>query len=267
MNNRGPRDPANLIEGKVEILAYEKGVLFDHQVLKNILLYQGLGQVISAISSSYPPKPRIVARMAIGDQGTIPADLTVPRVPQKNLTSLYHEIYRKDIDSTVPTIYSLNGLNIVGTTTLGSSTITGMATTVGISAGMVVTGTGVPLGTVVVNILGANSIQVSNLAISSNTGITLNFAGAANQCVFVATFAAAAIDISAFSDPAKPYVNEVGLVILDPTAPDGLGRSPVTSPATPPSDEVLLSIRTFKSVPFVAANDITLTVRYTLYTE
>jgi hypothetical protein len=185
------------LKGRVEIWAYRGIELLDYQDLHNIILYQGNAEVIRTLSTISPTtKPRIITRMAVGDLGTIPADPTVPKVPVKTMTALYHEIYRKDCDSR-----------------------------------------------------------------------TLTLSGSTNKCQFVATFAATDIVISAYSNPSQPRVNEVGLIIIDPTAPSGLVRSAVTSPNVPPSDEVLLSIRTFKSIPFEIANDVSVTIRYTLYME
>ena len=109
-NRRGLGSPANLLEGMVEIFAYRKGELFYHDVMKNIILFQGQAEIIRAISIISPAtKPRVIARMAIGDQGTIPSDSTVPKVPTKDMTGLFHETYRKDIDSRTPTLYSTSG--------------------------------------------------------------------------------------------------------------------------------------------------------------
>ena len=248
---------------------YKKGVLIDRQSYKNILLYQGLAEVIRTLSTTTPTTaPRIVTRMAIGDQGTIPSDSTVPKVPVKSATGLYHEIYRKDVDSTVQTLYSPAGFSYTGNTTTGSDLLTGMSSTIGVTVGMVVTGTGIPLGTVVANpTVSPTSIQLSTPATSSNSAIEINFSGTVNQCEFVATFDASSIPSTVFSNPSQPRINEVGLVIIDPTAVSGLVRAPVSAPTPPANDEVLLSIRTFNSVPFVAANDITVTIRYTLFTE
>jgi hypothetical protein len=191
------------LQGKLELFAYRGKELVDYQESHNIVFYQGNAEVIRTLSTVSPSTtPRIINRMCIGDQGTIPADSTVPKVPTKDLpvlistTGLYHEIYRKDVDSRVQTI-------------LGST----------------------------------------------------------NECKFIATFSATDIALSAYTNPSQPRINEVGLVIVDPVAPGGLTRLPVTAPSTPPSDEVIMTIRTFKSVPFEIANDVTVTIRYTVYME
>ena len=182
-------------KGRVELWAYKRGELFDHQDLENIVLYQGNAQIITALCSVGPTRPRIINRMCIGDLGTIPADTTVPKVPTKTMAGLFHEIYRKDCDS-------------------------------------------------------------RNLTVS----------GATNQCQFVATFNAVDIALSAYANPSQARLNEVGLIIIDPGA-GSITRAPVTNPAVPASDEVVLSIRCFKSVPFEIANDVSITIRYTIYME
>lgn len=185
------------LNGRVEIWAYRGKELFYHEDHKNIILWQGDAEVIRTISVISPStKPRILTRMAIGDQGTIPADSTVPKVPTADLTGLYHEIYRSDITAT-----------------------------------------------------------------------TLTTSGSTNQCQFVTTFAAIDVPLTSFSNPSQPRLNEVGMVIIDPTAVAGIVRPPVAAPTAPPADEILFSIRTFKSIPFEAANDVTVTVRYTIFLQ
>jgi hypothetical protein len=191
------------LKGKVEIFAYRNGELFDYQEQHNIILYQGNTEIIRTLSTVSPSTaPRIINRMCVGDQGTIPSDPTVPKVPTKDLPTLigtrglYHEVYRKDVDSR-----------------------------------------------------------------------TITLSGAVNECKFIATFDAADVALSAYSNPSQPRVNEVGLVIIDPVSAGGLVRSPVTAPDAPPTDEVIMTIRTFKSIPFESANDVTVTIRYTIYME
>lgn len=268
MSNGLPKDPANLLEGLVEIWAFKKGELFDYQRLKNIVLYQGQAEIIRTLSVISPStKPRVITRMAIGDLGTIPADPTVPKVPVKSATGLFHETYRKDIDSRTPTLYTPLGFSYTGNTTINSNLLTGMSSTVGVTVGMVVTGTGIPIGAVVAQIVNASTVKISVNATSSNSGATITFSGTVNECQFVATFNAVDVPTTSFSNPSQPRVNEVGLVIIDPTAAGGLVRAAVSAPSLPQTDEVLLSIRCFKSVPFEAANDISITIRYTLFTE
>jgi len=87
-----------------------------------------------------------------------------------------------------------------------------------------------------------------------------------HEVKFIKTFSAVDIPITSFSNQAKPVINEVGLVFYDPGVAQ-LPRTPVAAPSPHLSDETLFSIRTFKSVPFEAANDISVTIRYTIFIE
>lgn len=79
----------------------------------NIILNQGKAEVIKALAYG---NTRILARMAIGDRGTIPSDSQVPKVPTPDRTSLYHEVYRQDIQTMVVTTEgSTNEILSVGT--------------------------------------------------------------------------------------------------------------------------------------------------------
>jgi hypothetical protein len=269
---RGPKDRSDLFEGLVEIWSYRKQndgtkILFDYQRVKNIVLYQGNAEIIRTLSSNSPTKPRVITRMCIGDQGTIPSDSTVPKVPIKTATSLYHEIYRKDIDSRTPTLYSPIGFVYTGNTAIGLNIISGLSSVVGVVLGMTVSGTGIPPGAVVAEIISSTSIKISDIATSTNTGINITFAGVVNECQFSATFDAVDVPLTSFANPSQPRLNEVGLVLIDPTAAGGLVRAPVAGPNASDADEVLMTIRTFKSVPFEIANDVSVTIRYTIFTE
>lgn len=167
--------------------------LLSEETLHNIIVNTGKDKVIAAIEGGMMD---YVARMAIGDRGTIPSDVTVPKVPVPTMTALYNEVFRDDVDAVV--------LNI------GTPTV--------------------------------------------------------HEVKFIKTFSATGIPITAFSNQALPMVNEVALITIN--ADDGpLPRASVTAPALPPADERMFSIRTFKSVPFEAANDIAITIRYTIYIE
>lgn len=197
MHQMNAKDRILCPEGLVELFIYERKVLKEYHKFKNIILWQGRAEMVRTMAATNPAlHTRVINRMAIGDRGTIPLDSQVPKVPTPDLTGLYNEIYRKDIESK-----------------------------------------------------------------------TFTTSGADNYVQFVAEFVASDVPLSAFSNPTEPRVNEVGLVFINPGAPEGLDRSasPVIAPDTPPADEVLASIRTFKSIPFDAANDVSVTVRYTLY--
>jgi hypothetical protein len=168
--------------------------ILESETLYNILTDQGKDRVLQSLTSGFI---RTVARMAVGDRGTIPSDPTVPKVPVSTMTGLYNEVYREDLDATV--------LNI-----------------------------GTP---------GVHEVK------------------------FIKTFSAQLVPITSFSNQANPVVNEVGLVMCDLLGGAPLPRTAVAAPSAPPADEVIFSIRTFKSVPFEAANDISVTIRYTVFIE
>jgi hypothetical protein len=87
-----------------------------------------------------------------------------------------------------------------------------------------------------------------------------------HEIKFIKTFNAIDVPLSSFSNQANPVINEVGLVTYDPAAAP-FPRAAVAAPAAPLSDEKLFSIRTFKSVPFEAANEIAVTIRYTIFIQ
>lgn len=87
-----------------------------------------------------------------------------------------------------------------------------------------------------------------------------------HEAKFIKTFAAADVPLSSFSNQANPVVNEVALITANP-GDTPFPRTPVSAPSTPPSDEAMFSIRTYRSVPFVAANDISVTIRYTIFIQ
>lgn len=163
------------------------------EVIHNIIVNTGKDKVITALVQGAIHQ---LGRMAIGDRGAFPSDLTQPKTPTEDMTALYNEVYRADADAIVPDVGTPN----------------------------------------------VHEVQL------------------------VKTFEAADVPITAFSNQATPIINEVGLITFDSTAVDGpLPRVPVAAPATPPADERLFSIRTFKSVPFEVANEISVTIRYTIF--
>lgn len=89
--------------------------------------------------------------------------------------------------------------------------------------------------------------------------------GSTNEVLFVSTFRAVDIPLSAYPDQTNPVVNEVGLVMIDLVTGAPLPRTPIASPDTPDADEALFAMRTFKTVPFEAANETSVTVRYTIF--
>lgn len=168
--------------------------IIDEQHIHNIILNLGKDRVIETLTTGFI---NVIARMAIGDRGTIPSDQTVPKVPTADQTTLFNEVYRDDVDTT--------------TLDVGTPTV--------------------------------------------------------HEVTFIKTFSALEVPITAFSNQANPLVNEVALVMADLLGGAPLPRPPVASPDTPDADEELFSTRTFKSVPFEAANEITVTIRYTIFIE
>lgn len=83
----------------------------------------------------------------------------------------------------------------------------------------------------------------------------------------VKTFSTAEVPLTSFSNQANPVVNEVGLIMCDLFGGAPRPRPDVAAPATPDADESLFSIRTFKSVPFDAADEIAVTIKYTVFVE
>lgn len=104
-----------------------------------------------------------------------------------------------------------------------------------------------------------DDVDVTTLNIGITPGI--------HEVKFIKTFSATVIPITSFSNQANPVLNEVGLVMADLFGGSPLPRNPVASPNLPETDESIFSLRTFKSVPFEAANEISITFRYTIYIE
>lgn len=161
---------------------------------KNIVFNQGKDKVIESLTTGFI---RVIARMAIGDRGTLPSDQTVPKVPTATMTNLYNEVYRDDVDTTV--------LNIGTPTT--------------------------------------------------------------HEVKFIKTFSSLDIPVTSFSNQANPVVNEIALVMADLLGGNPLPRPPVSYPGTPDADEVCFSMKTFKSIPFDAATQVSITIRYTIFIE
>jgi hypothetical protein len=271
--SRGRHGSALQMKGHVDIFVYHHGRLVDQHSLENIIFFQGNGAIIQSLSTISPSTlPAIINRMAVGDQGTIPSSAITPKVPTKDLpqvlatNGLYHEVYRKDVDSRLVTVNNGTTFTISGTLTNGSPLIT-TADTTGIANGMSVSGTGIPANSIVESVNSPTQFTIGPSPATVGGVHTLTMSGAANQVQFIAEFDASAVALSAFTFPSTPTINEVGLVLINPAAPDGITRSAVTAPTTPPSDEVVMSIRTFPSIPFNVANNVSVTFRYTIYME
>jgi hypothetical protein len=171
----------------------KEGTLIDHFVKENIILFAGKNRIIDSLDTGFM---RLIGRMAIGDRGTIPSDSTSPKAPTADMTMLYNEVHRTDIQ--------------LITKTMGA---------------------------------GVHDIQ------------------------FVNTFSALDVPLASMSDQTNPKINEVALIMVDGISGDPLPRGPVSAPNLNAADEELFSIRTFKSVPFDQAQEIAITIRYTISVE
>lgn len=89
--------------------------------------------------------------------------------------------------------------------------------------------------------------------------------GSTNEVLLVTTFRAVDIPLSSYTDQTNPVVNEVGLVMVDLISGSPLPRLPIAAPNAPFGDEILFAMRTFKTVPFEAANETAVTIRYTIF--
>lgn len=88
-----------------------------------------------------------------------------------------------------------------------------------------------------------------------------------HEVKFIKTFSATVVPLTSFSNQALPVLNEVGLIMADLFGGAPLPRADTPAPDVPDADESLFSLRTFKSVPFEAANEISVTIRYTIFIE
>lgn len=174
-------------------LVYNESDLVEKTEIENIILDLGKDSVISSL---YTGQIKTIARMAIGDRGTLASDQTVPKSPTSVQSALYNEVYRGDMDA-----------------------------------------------------------------------VTANVGNGVHQVQFVKTFSASEVPVTSFSNQSNPIVNEVALVMADLISGNPLPRPAIYPPTTPDADELLFAMRTFKSVPFDAANDLSITVRYTIYIE
>lgn len=173
---------------------FENTEILDYRYIENIIVNQGKDKVIESLTTGFI---NVIARMAIGDRGTLPSDPTSPKTPNETQTELFNEVYRDDVDSVI-----------------------------------------------------------------LDTGTDDE-----HSARFIKTFEATEVPITSYSNQANPVINEVGLITADLISGEPLPRDPVAAPDEPDEDEELFSIRTFNSVPFLAENDIAITIRYTIFIE
>lgn len=92
------------------------------------------------------------------------------------LNAVGYELYREHDWQTITKEYRTTTVyyQYTGTTTNGSTSVTGMSSIVGLSARFMVTGTGINQDTYVTNAVG-NTVTLSQAASASGTGVTLTF--------------------------------------------------------------------------------------------
>ena len=88
-----------------------------------------------------------------------------------------------------------------------------------------------------------------------------------HEVQYVTTFDALDVPITSMSNQANPVINEVGLIMVDLIGGNPLPRGPVAAPNANDADEELFGMRAFKSVPFDKANELSITIRYTIAIE
>lgn len=179
------KDPIN-IGGRLHIIVKDKnGNVIDEFKQDNIVLNNGKQKVIESLETgSVDP----VFRMAVGDAGASVGDPFQPLIPDVAETALYHEIYRKDIETITP---------------------------------------------------GTHEIE------------------------FKTDFKSVDVPATAFQNQNFQVVNEALLVMGDGM----LGGGDIYPPTTPDIDESAFAKRCFKSIPFESVNDITITIRWTIYIQ
>ena len=173
------------LSGRVHIDVLKSNVKIDEIDLENIILDNGKQKVIESLNTGSLDQ---IFRMAVGDDGASITDLFQPKVPTVTMTELYHEVYRRDISSSIPGV---------------------------------------------------------------------------KQVEFVASFNSTFVPDSSFQNASKRFINEAALVMGDGV----LGGGDIVAPNIVDADESLFSIRTFKSIPFEQGDDITITIRWTIFIQ
>jgi len=84
-----------------------------------------------------------------------------------------------------------------------------------------------------------------------------------NSATFTTIFRAVDIPITSYLDQTKPVINEVALVLVDTLMPPAV-RPPVAAPDPQFPGEQLFAIRTFRTIPFEAASDTTISLKYSI---
>jgi hypothetical protein len=91
----------NLPTYRSHVLDFSACVLQDTLKIENIIVNVGKDAVIQSLTSGFV---KTLARMAVGDNGTIPSDPTVPKTPVPTMTEIYNEVTRADADAIIVSI-------------------------------------------------------------------------------------------------------------------------------------------------------------------
>lgn len=86
------------IGGVLHITVEKKGKIIDEFVSENIIVDNGKQKLIDALGSGNIDQ---IFRLSIGCNGAAESDLFQPKIPERNRTSLFWEVYRKDVGSYV----------------------------------------------------------------------------------------------------------------------------------------------------------------------
>lgn len=83
------------INGKAKIDIYKNSDLIESSVVKNVILNQGKKILINSISSGQKCQ---ICKVSVGDGAFSSSDEAI-KLPTKDMKSMYHEVYRKEIES------------------------------------------------------------------------------------------------------------------------------------------------------------------------
>lgn len=111
-----------------------------------------------------PSERVIVNNTDSTDSKTVDVRITIPR---EVTTAHFYQLYRTAVFSTVLSF------SFSGDTTNTSTTISNIADTSSLSSGMEIIGTGIPSNTFITSISSASTIEISNAATATNTGVSL----------------------------------------------------------------------------------------------
>lgn len=123
----------------------------------------GIKDVNQNLILGSPSSREIVQNIDPSSSATVDLRITIP---QKITPSYFYQIYRTAVFSYVST-FTFSG------DTNSNTTITNIADTSSLSSGMSISGVGIPASTVISSISSLTSIEISNAATATNSGVTL----------------------------------------------------------------------------------------------